>query len=100
MPAWLQGFFTVTLASKHSFLCFFLCCYWLLCYYLIILHFEINNFEGFTILLQPLMDNLEAQTYETFERDAMKYIQVWQCMHAILNLMYPFYEYISFMKPL
>jgi protein arginine N-methyltransferase 5 len=24
--------------------------------------------------LQPLMDNLEAQTYETFERDPMKYI--------------------------
>nr|VDD40740.1 unnamed protein product [Brassica oleracea] len=26
--------------------------------------------------LQPLMDNLEAQTYETFERDSTKYIQV------------------------
>lgn len=25
--------------------------------------------------LQPLMDNLEAQTYETFEQDAVKYIQ-------------------------
>ncbi|RXH72535.1 hypothetical protein DVH24_012219 [Malus domestica] len=25
--------------------------------------------------LQPLMDNLEAQTYETFEKDTMKYIQ-------------------------
>ncbi|KAG6783509.1 hypothetical protein POTOM_012958 [Populus tomentosa] len=25
--------------------------------------------------LQPLMDNLEAQTYETFERDSKKYIQ-------------------------
>ncbi|KAL0687219.1 hypothetical protein Bca4012_086896 [Brassica carinata] len=25
--------------------------------------------------LQPLMDNLEAQTYETFERDSIKYIQ-------------------------
>ncbi|XP_042969172.1 protein arginine N-methyltransferase 1.5-like [Carya illinoinensis] len=25
--------------------------------------------------MQPLMDNLEAQTYETFEKDAMKYIQ-------------------------
>ncbi|KAI3877528.1 hypothetical protein MKX03_030638, partial [Papaver bracteatum] len=25
--------------------------------------------------LQPLMDNLEAQTYETFERDTMKYSQ-------------------------
>ncbi|CAI0395175.1 unnamed protein product [Linum tenue] len=25
--------------------------------------------------LQPLMDNLEAQTYETFEKDSMKYMQ-------------------------
>ena len=25
--------------------------------------------------LQPLMDNLESQTYETFERDAAKYIE-------------------------
>lgn len=23
------------------------------------------------------MDNLEAQTYETFEKDSVKYIQVW-----------------------
>lgn len=27
--------------------------------------------------MQPLMDNLEAQTYETFEKDTMKYIQVY-----------------------
>lgn len=26
--------------------------------------------------MQPLMDNLEAQTYETFEKDSIKYIQV------------------------
>lgn len=26
--------------------------------------------------MQPLMDNLEAQTYETFEKDTTKYIQV------------------------
>ena len=25
--------------------------------------------------LQPLMDNLESQTYETFERDPVKYVQ-------------------------
>ncbi|XP_042950340.1 protein arginine N-methyltransferase 1.5-like [Carya illinoinensis] len=25
--------------------------------------------------MQPLMDNLEAQTYETFEKDVVKYIQ-------------------------
>lgn len=27
--------------------------------------------------MQPLMDNLEAQTYEIFEKDTMKYIQVY-----------------------
>ncbi|KAL4567106.1 hypothetical protein LXL04_022680 [Taraxacum kok-saghyz] len=27
---------------------------------------------------EPLMDNLEAQTYETFEKDSVKYIQVSQ----------------------
>ena len=26
--------------------------------------------------VQPLMDNLEAQTYETFEKDVVKYTQV------------------------
>ena len=37
---------------------------------------------GFVICLplQPLMDNLEAQTYETFEKDTVKYIQV--CSHS------------------
>ncbi|KAK7852411.1 protein arginine n-methyltransferase 1.5 [Quercus suber] len=29
----------------------------------------------FNHAIQPLMDNLEAQTYETFEKDAVKYIQ-------------------------
>jgi hypothetical protein len=28
------------------------------------------------LLAQPLMDNLEAQTYETFEKDIVKYTQV------------------------
>jgi hypothetical protein len=28
------------------------------------------------LLVQPLMDNLEAQTYETFEKDVVKYTQV------------------------
>jgi len=41
------------------------------------------------------MDNLEAQTYETFEKDSVKYIQVWQCMHDILNWVYLFDEYVS-----
>ena len=32
--------------------------------------------------LQPLMDNLESQTYEIFEKDPIKYSQyqkVWKC---------------------
>jgi protein arginine N-methyltransferase 5 len=37
--------------------------------------FEIGYRDFLQSPLQPLMDNLEAQTYETFERDSMKYIQ-------------------------
>lgn len=41
--------------------------------------------------VQPLMDNLEARTYETFEKDAMKYIQVLQCSTSILKFTHPIY---------
>ncbi|EEH58924.1 uncharacterized protein MICPUCDRAFT_45363 [Micromonas pusilla CCMP1545] len=34
--------------------------------------------------LQPLMDNLESATYETFEKDASKYIQYEEAVHACL----------------
>jgi protein arginine N-methyltransferase 5 len=34
--------------------------------------------------LQPLMDNLEAQTYETFERDSVKYIQYQRAVEKAL----------------
>ncbi|XP_048436353.1 protein arginine N-methyltransferase 1.5 isoform X3 [Pyrus x bretschneideri] len=37
--------------------------------------FEIGYRDYLQSPLQPLMDNLEAQTYETFEKDTMKYIQ-------------------------
>ncbi|KAJ6861937.1 protein arginine N-methyltransferase 1.5 [Populus alba x Populus x berolinensis] len=37
--------------------------------------FELGYRDFLLSPLQPLMDNLEAQTYETFERDSMKYIQ-------------------------
>ncbi|TKY74651.1 arginine N-methyltransferase 1.5 [Spatholobus suberectus] len=37
--------------------------------------FELGYRDFLQSPLQPLMDNLEAQTYETFERDAVKYIQ-------------------------
>lgn len=67
--AWLQGFPTVSLAGASDvlfnpfFFQFFIvesssCLLW------------------FFFWLQPLMDNLEAQTYETFEKDVVKYSQV------------------------
>ncbi len=34
--------------------------------------------------LQPLQDNLELQTYETFERDSPKYIAYEEAMHDAL----------------
>ncbi|KAF8685978.1 hypothetical protein HU200_043904 [Digitaria exilis] len=37
--------------------------------------FEINYRDFLQSPLQPLMDNLEAQTYETFEKDVVKYTQ-------------------------
>nr|ACG44493.1 hypothetical protein [Zea mays] len=36
---------------------------------------EINYRDFLQSPLQPLMDNLEAQTYETFEKDVVKYTQ-------------------------
>jgi len=36
--------------------------------------------------LQPLMDNLESQTYETFERDPVKYAQYEHAIAAALSL--------------
>ncbi|KAH9798415.1 protein arginine N-methyltransferase 1.5 [Citrus sinensis] len=33
------------------------------------------EFSNYYLSFQPLMDNLEAQTYETFEKDSVKYIQ-------------------------
>ncbi|GKA22946.1 protein arginine N-methyltransferase 1.5 [Tanacetum coccineum] len=37
--------------------------------------FELGYRDFLQSPLQPLMDNLEAQTYETFEKDIVKYIQ-------------------------
>ncbi|XP_050218406.1 protein arginine N-methyltransferase 1.5 isoform X2 [Mercurialis annua] len=37
--------------------------------------FELGYRDFLQSPLQPLMDNLEAQTYETFEKDSVKYIQ-------------------------
>jgi len=34
--------------------------------------FEGHNYAAVPRLLQPLMDNLESQTYETFEKDPTK----------------------------
>lgn len=46
--------------------------------------FEIGYRDFLQAPLQPLMDNLEAQTYETFEKDAMKYSQYQKAVHAAL----------------
>lgn len=35
--------------------------------------------------VQPLMDNLEAQTYETFEKDACKYQQYQAAIRQALS---------------
>ncbi|CAK7354396.1 unnamed protein product [Dovyalis caffra] len=41
---------------------------------------------------EPLMDNLEAQTYETFERDSMKYIQYQRAISKALLDRVPYEE--------
>ena len=35
----------------------------------------IYNVPYYCVIFQPLMDNLESQTYEIFERDPVKYSQ-------------------------
>eukprot|EP00434_Breviolum_minutum_P028225 symbB.v1.2.024969.t1/scaffold2401.1/size80084/1 len=35
--------------------------------------------------LQPLQDNLESQTYETFEKDPVKYVQYEEAIHRCLQ---------------
>ena len=39
------------------------------------LEFSAPYFDVLQIPLQPLMDNLESMTYETFEKDPIKYSQ-------------------------
>jgi protein arginine N-methyltransferase 5 len=46
--------------------------------------FELGYRDFLQAPLQPLMDNLEAQTYETFEKDTMKYAQYKKAVHAAL----------------
>lgn len=38
------------------------------------------------------MDNLEAQTYETFEKDAVKYIQVWLIVSSVCRNLVSFFS--------
>jgi len=45
---------------------------------------EIPYLDYLQMPLQPLMDNLESQTYETFERDKTKYDQYQQAVHKAL----------------
>ena len=42
--------------------------------------------QGYQDFLQPLMDNLESQTYEVFEKDPVKYTEYQSAMYlAILD---------------
>lgn len=43
----------------------------------------------FLLLSQPLMDNLESQTYEVFEKDPIKYSQYQQVRTQMLMLIKP-----------
>ncbi|KAJ0102453.1 hypothetical protein Patl1_05295 [Pistacia atlantica] len=47
--------------------------------------FELGYRDFLQSPLQPLMDNLEAQTYETFEKDAVKYIQYQRAISKALQ---------------
>ncbi|XP_004501256.1 protein arginine N-methyltransferase 1.5-like [Cicer arietinum] len=51
--------------------------------------FELGYRDFLQSPLQPLMDNLEAQTYETFEKDAMKYLQYQRAISKALLDMIP-----------
>ena len=46
--------------------------------------FESPYYDYLQAPLQPLMDNLESQTYETFERDPIKYQQYEKAVYAAL----------------
>lgn len=46
--------------------------------------FELGYRDFLQAPLQPLMDNLEAQTYETFEKDVVKYSQYQRAVHKAL----------------
>ncbi|BBN09504.1 type II protein arginine methyltransferase [Marchantia polymorpha subsp. ruderalis] len=46
--------------------------------------FEMGYRDFLQAPLQPLMDNLEAQTYETFEKDSTKYSQYQKAVRAAL----------------
>jgi protein arginine N-methyltransferase 5 len=47
--------------------------------------FEAPYLDFLQAPLQPLMDNLESQTYETFERDPVKYEQYYRATKAALD---------------
>ncbi|KAL9259330.1 arginine N-methyltransferase 1.5-like protein [Drosera capensis] len=46
--------------------------------------FELGYRDYLQSPLQPLMDNLEAQTYETFEKDTVKYVQYKRAIAKVL----------------
>jgi protein arginine N-methyltransferase 5 len=50
------------------------------------IQFELPYLDYLQAPLQPLMDNLESQTYETFEKDRTKYFQYEQAVYKALLL--------------
>jgi len=47
--------------------------------------FELPYHDYLQAPLQPLQDNLESQTYETFEKDPVKYVQYENAIHRCLE---------------
>jgi protein arginine N-methyltransferase 5 len=47
--------------------------------------FELPYHDYLQAPLQPLQDNLESQTYETFEKDPVKYVQYEEAIHQCLK---------------
>jgi len=47
--------------------------------------FELPYHDYLQAPLQPLQDNLESQTYETFEKDPVKYVQYEAAIHQCLS---------------
>jgi hypothetical protein len=54
--------------------------------FVLILEFSILLIWNFTILMQPFRNYTNAQSYQTWELDQVKYINVWQYQSSFLYL--------------